>query len=82
VGLIWTILIGFLVGSVAKFFMPGKDPGGFILTTLLGIAGAWVGSFLSGILGFSGRVGFIGSVIGAVVLLFLYRWVKGRPVNA
>jgi uncharacterized membrane protein YeaQ/YmgE (transglycosylase-associated protein family) len=78
VGLIWTIVIGFLVGTVAKVIMPGKDSGGFIATTLLGIGGAWVGSFLSGLLGFSGRVGFIGSVIGAIVILFVYRWLKNR----
>jgi len=78
VGLIWTIVIGFLVGTVAKVIMPGKDSGGFIATTLLGIGGAWVGSFLSGMLGFSGRVGFIGSVIGAIVILFIYRWLKNR----
>ena len=72
-GLIWTILIGFCIGVVAKFLMPGKDPGGFIMTTLLGIAGSWLGSFL-----FGGRVGFLGSVIGAIVILLLYRFVKGK----
>ncbi|MEZ4585114.1 MAG: GlsB/YeaQ/YmgE family stress response membrane protein [Gemmatimonadales bacterium] len=77
-GLIWTIVIGFLVGTIAKVIMPGKDSGGFIATTLLGIGGAWVGSFLSGMLGFGGRVGFIGSVIGAIVILFVYRWLKNR----
>ncbi|MGE0553355.1 MAG: GlsB/YeaQ/YmgE family stress response membrane protein [Gemmatimonadales bacterium] len=77
-GLIWTIVIGFLVGTIAKVIMPGKDSGGFIATTLLGVGGAWVGSFLSGMLGFSGRVGFIGSVIGAIVILFVYRWLKNR----
>lgn len=77
-GLIWTVLIGFVVGAVAKLIMPGKDPGGFIATTLLGIAGAWFGSFLSGVLGFSGRVGFIGSVIGAILLLVIYRLLKHK----
>lgn len=71
--LLWTVLIGFCVGVVAKFLMPGKDPGGFIITTLLGIGGAWVGSLL-----FGGRVGFLGSVVGAVVILILYRFVKGK----
>ena len=77
-GLLWTILIGFLVGTVAKFFMPGKEPGGFILTTLLGIAGSACGSWLSGVLGFSGRVGFIGSVLGAILILIIYRAVNNR----
>jgi len=76
VGLLWTILIGFLVGTVAKFFMPGKEPSGFILTTLLGIAGSVFGSWLSGMLGFGGRVGFIGSVVGAILILVIYRVIK------
>lgn len=72
-GLIITILIGFCIGAVAKWFMPGPDKGGFIMTSLLGIAGSWVGRFL-----FGHRVGFIGSVIGAVVVLFLYRVLNKR----
>ena len=74
--ILWTILIGFLIGLVAKFFMPGRDPGGFIITILLGIAG----SFLAGVIGRAlhwyneGQpAGFIFSVIGAIVLLILYR---------
>ena len=74
--ILWTILIGFLVGLVAKFLMPGRDPGGFIITILLGIAG----SFLAGVIGRAlhwyneGQpAGFIFSVIGAIVLLILYR---------
>lgn len=77
-GLIWTIVIGFVVGLIAKAIMPGKDGGGFIATTLLGIGGAWFGSFLAGLIGFHGRVGFIGSVIGAILLLMIYRWFVGR----
>ena len=77
-GLIWTILIGFLVGLIAKAIMPGKEGGGFIATTLLGIGGSWFGSFLSGLLGFGGRVGFIGSVIGAVLLLAIFGWFRKR----
>ena len=68
-GLLFTILIGFVIGVVAKWFMPGKDRGGFIITTLLGIAGSWFGSLIMG-----GRVGFIGSVIGAILLLVIYRF--------
>lgn len=68
-GLLLTILIGFVIGVVAKWFMPGKDRGGFIITTLLGIAGSWFGSLIMG-----GRVGFIGSVIGAILLLVIYRF--------
>lgn len=72
-GILWTILIGFIIGVIAKFLMPGKDPGGFIITTLLGIAGSWVGGWISGMLGGSGTVGWIGSVLGAMLLLWIYR---------
>jgi uncharacterized membrane protein YeaQ/YmgE (transglycosylase-associated protein family) len=75
-GIIWTIIIGFVAGVVAKFLMPGKnEPSGFILTTILGIVGAFVASFLGQALGFYAPgegAGFIGSVIGAIVLLFVY----------
>ena len=74
--ILWTILIGFVIGLVAKFLMPGKDPGGFIITILLGIAG----SFLAGVLGRAlgwyregESAGFIFSVVGAILLLVLYR---------
>jgi uncharacterized membrane protein YeaQ/YmgE (transglycosylase-associated protein family) len=70
--ILWTILIGFIVGAVAKFIMPGPNGGGFVMTTVLGIAGSFVGSFVFGLLGFSG-VGFIGSVIGAILILWLVR---------
>jgi uncharacterized membrane protein YeaQ/YmgE (transglycosylase-associated protein family) len=76
VGLLWTILIGFCIGAVAKFFMPGKGPGGFIITTLLGVAGSWVGSLL-----LDRRVGFVGSVIGAILILVIYRWFAGRKAS-
>ena len=71
--ILWTILIGFIVGAVAKFIMPGPNGGGFVLTTVLGIAGSFVGSFVFGLLGFGGSVGFIGSVIGAILILWLVR---------
>lgn len=71
--LIYVIVIGFLVGLIAKALMPGKDPGGFVITTLLGIGGSWVGGFLAGMLGMNPSVGLIGSVIGAMVILWAYR---------
>ena len=76
-----TILIGLVIGIVAKFLMPGRDPGGFIITTLLGIAGATVGAYLGRALGLyqvGQPAGFIASVIGAMLLLFVYRMVAGR----
>ncbi|MBK7594957.1 MAG: GlsB/YeaQ/YmgE family stress response membrane protein [Gemmatimonadetes bacterium] len=70
--MLYTIIIGFLAGLVAKMLYPGKQGGGIIVTILLGIAGSWVGSFLSGMLGMGRSVGFIGSVIGAMIVLWLY----------
>lgn len=72
-GILWTILIGFVIGVIAKFLMPGKDPGGFIITTVIGIAGSWVGGWISAMLGGTGSVGWIGSVLGAMLLLWIYR---------
>ena len=80
-GIIWTIVIGFIVGLVAKLLMPGRDPGGFIITVLLGIAGALVATYGGQALGLyqAGEgAGFIGSLIGAIVLLVIYRLVRGR----
>jgi len=74
------LLFGLIVGVIAKFLMPGKDPGGWIITILLGIAGSFVGGFLAqALLGQQTQTtGFIGSIIGAIVLLFLYRLIVGR----
>ena len=75
------ILFGLVVGIVAKLLTPGRDPGGFILTTLLGIAGAVLGGYVGRALGFYGpnqSAGFITSVLGAIILLLLYR-VISRP---
>lgn len=75
-GIIWTIIIGFLAGVVAKFLMPGNnEPSGFIMTTILGIVGAFVASFLGQALGWykAGEgAGFIGAVVGALIVLFIY----------
>jgi uncharacterized membrane protein YeaQ/YmgE (transglycosylase-associated protein family) len=76
-----TILIGLIVGIVAKLLMPGRDPGGFIITTLLGIAGAFVAKYIGQALGWyhqGDSAGFLASVLGAVLLLFLYRVTFGR----
>lgn len=78
-GLIVTLLIGLIVGAIAKFIVPGKDPGGWIVTILLGIAGSWVGTSLGGILGLyrgGEAAGWIASVAGAVLLLLGYRLIK------
>ncbi len=74
--ILWTILIGFLAGLIAKIVTPGKnEPQGFVLTVVLGIVGAFVASFLGQALGFYApgeQAGFIGSIIGAVVILFVW----------
>lgn len=80
-GIIWTIIIGFLAGVVAKLLMPGKDPGGFIITALLGIGGAVVASYLGRFLGFYAEgeaAGFIASVVGAIIILAIYRMIKKK----
>ena len=81
-GIIWTIIIGFVAGVIAKFIMPGdNEPSGFILTSILGIVGAFVATFLGQALGWyqpSEGAGLIGAVIGAIVVLFVYSMVAGR----
>lgn len=75
------IIIGLVVGIVAKILMPGDDPGGFILTTLLGIAGAFVASYVGRSAGWYAEgepAGFIASVLGAILLLVIYRVLFGR----
>jgi len=75
-GIIWTIIIGFVAGVIAKFLMPGKnEPQGFIMTTILGIVGAFVASYLGQAIGWyqAGEgAGFIGAIVGAVILLFVW----------
>lgn len=80
--IVWTIMVGFLAGVVAKFIMPGSnEPSGFVLTTLLGIVGAILASYLGQALGWykAGEgAGFIGAVIGAIILLALYGIFAGK----
>jgi len=77
IGILLLALIGLVIGAVAKLLMPGKDPGGWFMTILLGIAGSWVGGFLASMLGLQGNAaGFIAAVLGAMLLLAVYRMVK------
>jgi uncharacterized membrane protein YeaQ/YmgE (transglycosylase-associated protein family) len=74
--ILWLMFIGLIVGALAKLIMPGRDPGGIIVTMLLGIAGSLVGGFFGRLLGLYGpgqRAGFIVSTLGAILLLALYR---------
>jgi uncharacterized membrane protein YeaQ/YmgE (transglycosylase-associated protein family) len=80
---IWTILIGFVAGLIAKALTPGAGPSGFWLTAILGIAGALVATFLGQLLGFYGAgepAGFIASVLGAVILLLIYHVTQRNKV--
>ena len=82
-GILTWILFGLVVGIIAKLLMPGRDPGGFIVTILLGIAGALLGGFIGRAMGFYGpneAAGWIISILGAVILLALYRMMVRRRV--
>ena len=77
------IFFGLVVGIIGKLLMPGRDPGGFIITTILGIVGALVGGFLGRVLGLyreGGPVGFVMAIIGSIILLVLYRMFATRSV--
>jgi uncharacterized membrane protein YeaQ/YmgE (transglycosylase-associated protein family) len=83
-GILGWIIFGLIVGALAKLVMPGKDPGGFVVTTILGIVGALVGGFLGRLLGLykeNEPAGFIGALVGAILLLWLYRRFR-RPAAA
>ena len=80
--ILWTLIIGLVVGAIAKLLMPGRDPGGFIVTMLIGVAGALLAGFLGRTLGWYSSPGegpgIIASIIGAILLLALYRLFVGR----
>ncbi|MGB8342830.1 MAG: GlsB/YeaQ/YmgE family stress response membrane protein [Chthoniobacterales bacterium] len=79
--IIWTLIIGLIVGGIAKLLMPGRDPGGCIITILLGIAGAFIAGYLGRLVGWyqpGQTAGFIASVIGAMILLLIYRMISGK----
>lgn len=80
-GLIWAAIIGLIVGALAKLIMPGKDPGGIIVTILIGVGGAILMTFIGHTLGFyriGQSAGFFGALLGAVLLLWVYRMIAGR----
>jgi uncharacterized membrane protein YeaQ/YmgE (transglycosylase-associated protein family) len=82
-GIIWTIIIGLIVGIIAKFLMPGRDPGGFVITAIIGIVGSIIATYIGRAMGFyqvGEPAGFIASVLGAIVLLFVYRLVTRTRV--
>lgn len=83
-GILYMIILGLVAGAIAKLIMPGRDPGGIIVTILLGIAGSVVGGFLWNMVSHNdgdNTAGLIGSIIGAIILLALYRMFAGRRTH-
>jgi uncharacterized membrane protein YeaQ/YmgE (transglycosylase-associated protein family) len=83
--LIWEILIGLVVGALAKLFMPGKDPGGILVTIIIGIAGSIGATYLGQLIGWYQQgqsAGFIMSILGAVLILWIYRMIKRKAATA
>jgi uncharacterized membrane protein YeaQ/YmgE (transglycosylase-associated protein family) len=83
--LLWAAIVGLVIGALAKLIMPGKDPGGIIVTILIGIAGSVVANLVGSALGFYSpgeAAGFIMSLLGALLLLWVYRMFKGKPATA
>lgn len=79
--ILWMLIVGLVVGALAKLLMPGKDPGGIFITMLLGVAGALIAGFLGRSLGWyeeNESAGLLASILGAVILLGIYRLVVGR----
>ncbi len=82
---VWEAVIGLVIGALAKLIMPGKDPGGIIITMLLGVAGSYIAGYLGQAVGWykEGQgAGFLMSLVGALVLLGIYRFIKGRTAAA
>ncbi len=83
--LLWVIIIGLVAGTIAKLIMPGKDPGGFIVTIILGVAGALVATFLGRLIGWyqpGQSASFIGAIVGSIILLVVYRLIKKKQPSA
>lgn len=83
--MLWTLIVGLIVGAIAKLLMPGRDPGGIIVTMLLGVAGAFLAAFLGRVMGVYAPeepAGLLASIIGAMLILFAYRMIRTRrPVT-
>jgi uncharacterized membrane protein YeaQ/YmgE (transglycosylase-associated protein family) len=85
ISLLWECIIGLVVGAVAKLLMPGKDPGGIWITMALGILGSIVATYLGRVIGWyreGQSAGFVMSVIGAILLLTIYRYIRGKKAGA
>ena len=78
---LWMLIVGLIVGALAKLIMPGRDPGGIIVTMLLGVAGSFIAGWIGRVLGWYAagqRGGFFASIVGAIILLAIYRLIRGR----
>lgn len=83
--MVWSLIIGLVAGAIAKFLMPGKDPGGIFITMILGVAGSFLANFVGTQMGWyatTEAAGLVASVIGAIVLLAIYRVVSGNKTIA
>lgn len=83
--ILWTLIIGLVVGAIAKMLMPGRDPGGFLVTALIGVAGSIIATIIGRVLGLyeeGAGAGFIMSVIGAMLLLMVYHWIRKNRITA
>ena len=83
-GVLWTILIGLVVGALAKLIMPGKDPGGIIVTILIGIAGSFIGTWIGRAVGHyqeGQSAGFLMSLVGALILLGIYHLIRRQTAS-
>jgi uncharacterized membrane protein YeaQ/YmgE (transglycosylase-associated protein family) len=79
--ILWTIVVGFVVGAIAKLLTPGRDPGGFIITILLGVGGSFAATYIGQRLGWyrpGQPAGFIGAILGAILILIIYRLIRRR----
>ncbi|MBA2685486.1 MAG: GlsB/YeaQ/YmgE family stress response membrane protein [Gemmatimonadaceae bacterium] len=82
--MLWALIIGLIVGALAKFIMPGRDPGGIIITMIIGVVGSLIATYLGRALGWyhdGQSAGFIMSLVGAILLLWIYRLVSGRRAS-
>lgn len=78
---LWTAIVGLIAGGLGKLLLPGKDPGGIIVTMLIGIGGSFLGDYVSGLLGITLFDGLIGAVLGAIVILLAWRFVSTKMLN-
>jgi uncharacterized membrane protein YeaQ/YmgE (transglycosylase-associated protein family) len=78
---LWTAIVGLIAGGLGKLLLPGKDPGGIIVTMVIGIGGSFLGDYVSGLLGITLFDGLIGAVLGAIVILLAWRFVSTKMLN-